>query len=113
MLIAMVLACCLQPLLGGPNPVATGTGALGIVRLNLLGYVPLLAALGLVLREARLPARSEALMIICGILIAVSSLHPRLTYNGLESVPVTGTNVRARSPTNQMLVFHQPRAGCL
>jgi hypothetical protein len=77
LLIAMVLMCCLQPLLGGPSFMGPG-----ILRLSLLGYVPLLAALGLLLREARLPAYSESLMMLCGILIAVSSLHPRLTYNG-------------------------------
>jgi len=83
LLIAMVLACCLQPFLAGPSFMGHG-----ILRLNLLAYVPLLAALGLLLREARLPAHSESLMLVCGILIAVGSLHPRFTYNGGTKPPV-------------------------
>jgi hypothetical protein len=83
LLLAVVIAVCSQPLLGGPNPAITGVNVLGITRLNLLAYVPLLAALGLVFREARLPAQSGSLMMVCGILVAVSSLHPRYIYNGV------------------------------
>jgi len=100
LLIAMVLACCLQPLLGGP--ITTGPD---VLRLNLLAYAPLLAALGLLLREAKLPGYSESLMVVCGSLIAIGSLHPRFTYNGSASKGETGMSLMGTHESSPAVQF--------
>jgi hypothetical protein len=104
LLLAVVIAVCSQPLLGGPNPTITGVNVLGVTRLNLLAYVPLLAALGLMFREARLPAQPGSLMMVCGVLVAVSSLHPRYTYNGVAKVG-GGTQIMGLAESTASMVF--------
>jgi hypothetical protein len=77
LLIAVALSCCVQPLLAGP--VVCGRD---ILRLNALAFLPILGALGLLLREAKLPPLSSPALLLCGSFIALGSLHHRLAYNG-------------------------------
>ena len=100
-LIAVALSCCVQPLLSGP--VVCGHA---ILRLNALACLPVLAALGLLLREAKLPPLSSPALLLCGSFIALGSLHHRLIYNGPAvredpSVAVAGSTI---SPAGTLFI---------
>jgi hypothetical protein len=84
---------CAQPFMASPDEYG-----MSITRLNSFALLPLLLAVALQLKQIQLRL-SPATTLLCGAIIAASSLHHKVTYHGLsESASATLSGLAAGDP---------------